>query len=80
MANGIQKKLHPSEALADVLGSSAPISRGQVMKKVWAYIKANDLSEGRTIHPDETLAQVTGKSALSMFKLPGKLSAHLSND
>jgi chromatin remodeling complex protein RSC6 len=34
-----QAPLKPSPQLAEVLGSAAPISRPQVAKKVWAYIK-----------------------------------------
>jgi chromatin remodeling complex protein RSC6 len=34
-----QAPLKPSPQLAEVLGSPAPISRPQVAKKVWAYIK-----------------------------------------
>ena len=35
-----QAPLKPSPQLAEVLGSAAPISRPQVAKKVWAYIKS----------------------------------------
>jgi len=34
-----QAPLRPSPELAEVLGSATPISRPQVAKKVWAYIK-----------------------------------------
>jgi hypothetical protein len=38
-----QAPLKPSPQLAEILGSPAPISRPQVAKKVWAYIKTHKL-------------------------------------
>jgi DNA topoisomerase-1 len=83
MARGsaLNKKLHPSDDLAEVLGSSKPISRGQAMKKVWDYIKENDLQDEddkRIIHPDALLACVLGKRPLTMFDMTKKISQHLS--
>ena len=37
--------LQPSPQLAEVLGSNAPISRPQVAKKVWVYIKKHKLQD-----------------------------------
>lgn len=42
-----QAPLKPSPQLAEVLGSAAPISRPQVAKKVWAYIKKHKLQDPR---------------------------------
>ncbi|MDQ2743472.1 MAG: SWIB/MDM2 domain-containing protein, partial [Chloroflexota bacterium] len=41
-ASALQKPLQPSEELAAVVGS-APLPRGQVVSKVWEYIKAQGL-------------------------------------
>jgi upstream activation factor subunit UAF30 len=41
-SNALQKPLQPSEALAAVVGS-APLPRGEVVSKVWDYIKSHKL-------------------------------------
>jgi chromatin remodeling complex protein RSC6 len=40
-----QAPLKPSPQLAEVLGSSDPIFRPQVAKKVWGYIKKHKLQD-----------------------------------
>ncbi len=53
-----QAPLKPSPQLAEVLGSATPISRPQVAKKVWAYIKKHNLQDPkkrREIVADEKL-------------------------
>ena len=42
-ANALQQPLRPSEALAAVVGGAAPLPRGEVVSKVWDYIKAHKL-------------------------------------
>ena len=41
-ANALQKPLHPSEELAAVVGSD-PLPRGQVVSKMWEYIRLHNL-------------------------------------
>ncbi|NGX54685.1 MAG: DNA topoisomerase 1 [Chlamydiae bacterium] len=57
------------------------MSRGDVMKKVWEYIKAHDLqdpNDKRQIVPDEKMAALFGnKESLNMFKLSGIIGKHL---
>ena len=43
-----QAPLKPSPQLAEVLGSATPISRPQVAKKVWPYIKKHKLQDPKT--------------------------------
>lgn len=54
---------------------------GQIMKKVWEYIKANslqDTSNKRKIIPDENLGKLLGtKETIDMFELPKLLAQHL---
>jgi len=79
--SGLMKKLEPSEALAEVLGSDKPVSRAQAVKGIWAYIKKHKLQDEdkkRIINPDDVLAGVLGTKSLDMLKMGGKLSAHLS--
>ena len=56
-------------------------TRGDVLKKVWDYIKANNLQDPgnkRIIHPDEKLAKLFGsKDSLDMFKMAGIISQHI---
>ncbi|MFI5333808.1 MAG: type I DNA topoisomerase [Chlamydiales bacterium] len=77
----LNKPMKLSPALADVLGAKE-LSRPEVMKKIWEYIKAHkrqDPTNGRMIIPDEKLAKVFGgKEPINMMKMPGLLNKHLS--
>jgi len=76
-----QAPLKPSAQLAEVLGSPDPISRPQVAKKVWAYIKKHKLQDPnkrREIVADEKLKKVFGKPRLDMFAMTKAISKHLS--
>ena len=75
-----QMPLKPSPQLAEILGSPAPISRPQVAKKVWAYIKKHKLQDPkkrREIVADEKLKPVFGKARLDMFQMTKAISKHL---
>lgn len=72
--------LQPSAELAAVIGSG-PFGRGEVMKKLWEYIKAHDLQnpkDKRTIIADDKLRPILGADQLGMFKLAGVIGKHLS--
>ena len=75
------KPLQPSEALGKVVGSKA-IPRTEVVKKLWVYIKKNDLQDKknrRNINADANLKVVFGgKSQVSMFDMTKLVSKHLS--
>ena len=73
------KPLTPSSALAAVVGSK-PLPRTQVVKKIWAYIKKNDLQDAknrRNINADDKLKSVFGKKTVSMFEMTKIISKHL---
>lgn len=73
--------LQPSTELAAVIGDG-PFGRGEVMKKLWEYIKANDLQDPkdkRTIVADDKLRPILGADQLGMFKLAGVIGKHLSS-
>jgi len=58
------KPMQPSAALSEVVGSK-PIPRTEVTKKLWAYIKKNNLQDAknrRSIKADERLKALFGKS------------------
>ena len=63
--------LTPSAALADVIGSK-PVPRTQMIKKIWEYIKKNNLQDKknrRMINADAKLKTLFGKNQVSMFDL-----------
>jgi DNA topoisomerase-3 len=69
----------PSAALAAVIGHEA-VARTEVMKKLWDYIKTNNLQDPkdkRTIQCDAKLKTVFGKDSVGMFELAGLIGAHL---
>lgn len=74
------KPLALSPQLAAVVGAKE-LSRPEVTKKVWEYIKANELQDPnnkRLIVPDNKLEKVFGHSdPVDMMKLPGILSKHI---
>ncbi|MBE0474179.1 DNA topoisomerase III [Rhodoferax sp.] len=69
----------PSAALAAVIGAE-PVARAQVIKKLWDYIKANNLQDAankRAINADAKLLAVFGKPQVTMFELAGIVGKHL---
>lgn len=75
------KPLTPSDALAKVVGAKA-LPRTQVVKKLWEYIKKNDLQDKknrRNINADANLKPIFGgKGTVSMFEMTKLVSKHLS--
>ena len=73
--------VQPDEILSAVVGSK-PIPRTQVTKKLWAYIKKNDLQDAdkRTmINADAKLKAVFGgKGKIDMFQMTKLVSKRLS--
>jgi DNA topoisomerase I len=71
-----------SAELAAVLGEKE-LTRPEVVKKIWDYIKAHKLQDPenkRLIQPDAKLAKVFGsKNAVDMMKLSGILNKHLKS-
>ena len=67
--------------LAKVVGSG-PMPRSEVVKKLWVYIKKNNLQDSknrRNINGDENLKRVFGgKATVNMFEMTKLVSRHLS--
>ncbi len=78
--NGLQKVLQPSAELAAVVGST-PLSRGDVVSKMWAYIKQHNLQDPankRDILSDAKLKPIfSGKDRVNMFEMNKHLANHL---
>ncbi len=73
------KPLTPSAELAAVIGPEA-VPRTEVTKKIWDYIKKQDLqdpSNRRNINADAKLRPIFGKDQVSMFELTKLVNAHL---
>ncbi len=74
------KPLQPSSSLSEIVGSKA-LPRTQVVKKLWEYIKKNDLQDKknrRNINADAKLKPIFGKAQVSMFEMTKLVSKHLS--
>ena len=73
--------MKPSKDLAAVVGEG-PMPRTEVTKKLWAYIKKNDLQDAknrRNINADEKLGKIFGgKKAVNMFEMTKLVNKHLS--
>ncbi len=73
------KALTPSTMLSAVVGAT-PIPRTEVVKKLWAYIKKNNLQDSknrRNINADDKLKPIFGKNQVSMFEMTKLVSKHL---
>jgi upstream activation factor subunit UAF30 len=74
------RPVNPSPALAAVVGSK-PVPRTEITKRLWAYIKKNDLQDQknrRMIKSDATLKAVFGgKSSVNMFEMTKLVNKHL---
>ncbi len=72
--------LTPSAALQAVIGPGL-VSRPEVTKKLWDYIKAQGLQDPkdkRTIRADDKLRPVFGKDSVTMFEIAKVIGPHLS--
>ncbi|MBC7836203.1 SWIB/MDM2 domain-containing protein [Acetobacteraceae bacterium] len=84
MANtnsAFMKPMNISDELAEVIGKG-PMPRSEVVKKLWVYIKKNNLQDPtnkRNINGDAALKKVFGgKETVSMFEMTKLVSKHLS--
>ena len=79
--SAFMKPMKISEDLAAVVGKW-PMPRSEVVKKLWVYIKKNDLQDKknrRNINADANLKKVFGgKGVVSMFEMTKLVSRHLS--
>ena len=75
----LMKELQPSKELGAIVGNE-PLPRPQVVKKVWDYIKSNNLqnpTNKREIKADDKLRKVFGKDKVTMFEMNKHLASHL---
>ncbi|MFH6785569.1 MULTISPECIES: SWIB/MDM2 domain-containing protein [Methylobacterium] len=77
--NALQKPLQPTPELGAIVGDK-PIPRGEVVSKVWDYIRKHSLQNPenkREILADENLRKVFGKDKATMFEMNKYLAQHL---
>ncbi len=68
-----------SPELAEIVGAKK-MTRPQVVKKVWVYIKAHKLQDSkhrRIINPDKKLSAVLGSRPIDMLKMAGAMNKHI---
>ena len=77
--NALQQPLKPSAELGAIVGTS-PLPRGEVVSKVWEYIKSKNLQNPenkREILADDNLKKVFGKDKVTMFEMNKYISQHV---
>jgi chromatin remodeling complex protein RSC6 len=78
--SAFMKPLKLTAELEAVVGKG-PMPRSEVVKKLWAYIKKNNLQNPknkRNIFADDKLKPVFGKAEVNMFEMTKLVSKHLS--
>lgn len=74
------KPVQPDAVLANVVGSK-PLPRTELTKKLWAYIKKNNLQDKKkktNINADDNLKAVFGgKKTVTMFEMTKLVSKHV---
>jgi len=71
--------VQPSELLGAIVGSK-PLPRSGIIKKMWEYIKKNNLQDQknkRMINADDKLKPLFKKPQVSMFDLAKIISQHV---
>ena len=74
------KPVQPDEKLSAIVGSK-PLPRSELTKKLWDYIKKNNLQDKKKrtqINADDALKPVfNGKAQVSMFEMTKLVSGHI---
>ena len=74
------KPVQPDDKLSQIVGSK-PLPRSELTKKLWDYIKKNNLQDKKKrtqINADDALKPVfNGKSQVSMFEMTKLVSGHI---
>ncbi|CAI7667168.1 hypothetical protein N7533_006949 [Penicillium manginii] len=79
---GFHKPLNLSPALSSLLGGELTLSRPQTVKKVWQYIRENELqdpADRRQIRCDEPMRAVFKQDRVHMFTMTKILNQNLYN-
>ena len=82
--SGLTKPLSLSPQLAKLLGTKEDeqLSRPQVVKQVWAYLKEHKLQDPANkqyFSPDKAMEPIFGKEKIKAFGMSKFLKDHLTN-
>lgn len=78
--SGLTTMMYTVSPELQVIVKSKRLTRPQIVKKLWVYIKAKkcqDSKNRRMINPDKNLAEVIGKKPVDMLKLATHLNKHI---
>lgn len=76
---GLAKTVQPDETLSAIVGST-PLTRADLTKKIWDYIKKNNLQDTkdrRAINADDKLRGIFKKDQVSMFEMTKLVNNHV---
>jgi chromatin remodeling complex protein RSC6 len=80
--SALQRPVQPDDKLAAVVGAE-PKPRTEITKKIWDYIKANNLQDSenrRNINADDKLRPIfNGKDQVSMFEKTKLVNQHIKS-
>merc|ERR1712112_73659 len=79
-----QMPLNVSPELAKIIGTAKgeQVSRPQVVKKLWAYLKEKNLQDPENkqwFTPDKAMEGIFGKEKIKCFSMSKYLKEHLTN-
>jgi chromatin remodeling complex protein RSC6 len=79
--SALEAKVVPDAALGAVVGTE-PLTRGELTKRIWAYIKEHGLQDAankRNINADDKLRPIfDGKSQVTMFEMTKLVNGHVT--
>jgi chromatin remodeling complex protein RSC6 len=76
---GLATPVQPDAKLGAIVGNE-PLTRAEMTKRVWDYIKKNDLQDSqnrRNINADDKLRPIFGKDQVSMFEMTKLVNQHV---
>merc|ERR1712082_156015 len=81
---GLQMPLNVSPELAKIIGTKKgeQVSRAQVIKKLWAYLKEKNLQDPENkqwFTPDKAMEGIFGSEKIKCFSMSKYLKEHLTN-
>lgn len=82
--SGLTKPLNLSPELADLIGAKKgeKLSRPEVVKRIWAYLKEKKLQDPENkqfFTPDAKMQPIFGKEKVRAFGMAKHLKTHLTN-